>query len=212
MKFLELFSGTHVMADAFKAHGWETYTVDWDPETDADLHTDIGKMTVTDIIELCHGVPDVIWASPDCTSYSPAALGHHRIEGTLAPKTEYGALCDRINTHVVELLKEFRKMGTKACFIENPRGALRKMPWMADIPRWTVTYCQYGETRQKPTDLWVMGIEDPKFLPPCKPGAPCHVRAPRGSKTGTQGIKGKLNRARIPQALCEHIVEICEEE
>lgn len=35
---------------------------------------------------------------------------------------------------------------------------------------------------------------------------------PRGSKTGTQGVKGKKERAIIPAQLCEHIVEICEEE
>ena len=39
-------------------------------------------------------------------------------------------------------------------FIENPRGLLRKMPFMRDLMRHTVTYCQYGDTRMKPTDIW----------------------------------------------------------
>ncbi len=93
-------------------------------------------------------------------------------------------------------------------FIENPRGAMRKMPWIEDYPRYTVTYCQYGETRQKPTDIWT-NHPFPQFKPPCKAGDPCHERAPRGSRTGTQGIDGKLNRAKLPLQLCEHIVEIC---
>ena len=40
---------------------------------------------------------------------------------------------------------------------------------------------------------------------------PCHERAPRGSKTGTQGLKGSKERSVIPERLCEHIVDICEQ-
>ncbi|WP_270242251.1 hypothetical protein [Collinsella tanakaei] len=86
---------------------------------------------------------------------------------------------------------------------------MRKMPWMQDLPRYTVTYCQYGDKRQKPTDIWT-NHPDPQFKPPCKPGAPCHEPAPRGSRTGTQGIKASLDRSRIPSQLCEHIADICE--
>lgn len=44
----------------------------------------------------------------------------------------------------------------------------------------------------------------------CKNGDSCHERAPRGSRTGTQGLKGSKERSVIPAALCEHIVDICE--
>lgn len=57
--------------------------------------------------------------------------------------------------------------------------------------------CQYGDTRQKPTDIWT-NHPDPRFKPPCKPGSPCHVKAPRGTRNGTQGLKDKVERARIP--------------
>ena len=36
--------------------------------------------------------------------------------------------------------------------------------------------------------------------------------APRGAKTGTQGLKGSKERSVIPRMLCEHIVYICERE
>ena len=84
------------------------------------------------------------------------------------------------------------------------------MWFMKNLPRYTVTYCQYGDTRMKPTDIWT-NHPNPRFKPPCKNGDPCHVSAPRGASTGTQGIKGRIMRAVIPQELCEHIVEICEE-
>lgn len=35
--------------------------------------------------------------------------------------------------------------------------------------------------------------------------------APRGSRTGTQGLKGSRERAKIPKELCRHIIEICED-
>lgn len=211
MKLLELFSGTHVLSDAFRERGWETCTVDWDESVEADYHVDIGNLTVDDVIGMCGGIPDVIWASPDCTSYSIAAISHHRtnIDGWLAPRSEYAKTCDRVNENVVLLMHECLKRGTRYVFIENPRGGMRKMPFVQSFPRYTVTYCQYGDSRMKPTDLWT-NHPDPQFRPPCHNGDSCHERAPRGSKTGTQGLKGAAERARIPKGLCEHIAEICE--
>ena len=55
------------MSNAFKARGHEVYTIDWDEEFDVDWHADISKITAQDIIDR-FGHPDVIWASPDCTS------------------------------------------------------------------------------------------------------------------------------------------------
>ena len=85
------------------------------------------------------------------------------------------------------------------------------MAFMQELERHTVTYCQYGDSRMKPTDIWT-NHENPQFKEPCKNGMLCHVSAPRGSQTGTQGIKGSVDRSRIPMELCEAIVEMCEEE
>lgn len=209
MKVLELFSGTGVISEHFRARGHETFTVDFSERVTCDLHMDIEFLTFQDV--MCRfGRPDVIWASPDCTSYSVAALGKHRcrqIDSTLAPVTDYARKCDSVNAHVIDLITA---LDPEVYFIENPRGGLRKMHFMLDLPRYTVTYCQYGETRMKPTDIWT-NHPNPKFKPPCKNGDPCHERAPRGSRTGTQGICGKLERAKIPDELCNHIVDICEE-
>ena len=89
------------------------------------------------------------------------------------------------------------------------------MTWMQGLPRHTVTYCQYeldkptNERRMKPTDIWT-NHPQPNFKPMCKNGDSCHVSAPRGAKTGTQGLKGSKERSVIPRMLCEHIVYICE--
>lgn len=211
MKVLELFAGTRSIGKAFDAHGHETYSVEWSRDFEGiTLYEDVGKLTVERVIDLCGGRPDVIWASPDCTTYSVAAISHHREReknGNLKGVTEYAMFCDETNAHVVKLLRD---LNPKYWFIENPRGAMRKMDFMQGLPRYTVTYCQYGDTRMKPTDIWT-NHPDPKFKPACRNGDPCHVSAPRGARTGTQGLNGARERAVIPKELCEHIVKICEE-
>lgn len=210
MKILELFAGTRSIGKAFEARGHEVFSVDWNRNFEnINLHIDINRLTAQQILNE-FGQPDVIWASPDCTTYSIAAISKHRKRdenGNLAPVSDYARFCDQCNQHVLDLIRWLRP---KFFFIENPRGGMRKMNWMQGIPRYTVTYCQYGDTRMKPTDIWT-NHPDPKFKPACKNGDPCHVAAPRGSKTGTQGLSGSKARSVIPAALCEHIVKICEE-
>lgn len=210
MKVLELFAGTRSIGKAFERGGHEVFSVEWDQRFDnINLYADIGKVTADDILRE-FGRPDVIWASPDCTTYSIAAISHHRRkeeDGNLAPVSEYAKFCDSVNTHVLEMIKELKP---KYWFIENPRGGLRKMRFMQGLPRYTITYCQYGDTRMKPTDIFT-NHPNPQFKPPCHNGDPCHVAAPRGAKTGTQGLKGHIERSIIPDDLCDHIVKICEE-
>ena len=211
MKVLELFAGTRSIGKAFEEKGHEVFSVEWDKDFEnINLYADIGTVTAEEILEK-FGRPDVIWASPDCSTFSIAAISHHRRRdpetGNLDPVSDYAKFCDRVDTHVIELIRE---LNPKYYFIENPRGGMRKMNFMKGLPRFTVTYCQYGDTRMKPTDIWT-NHPDPKFKPMCKNGDPCHVRAPRGAKSGTQGLKGSKERSVIPAELCRHIVEICEE-
>ena len=217
MKVLELFAGTRSIGKAFEAKGHEVYSVEWDKDFEnIDLYEDILNVTAQDIIDK-FGKPDVIWASPDCTTFSVSAISRHRRKnketGSLDAVSDYAKFCDKVDQHVLELIKE---LNPKYWFIENPRGGMRKMQWMQSLPRYTVTYCQYeldkpvSERRMKPTDIWT-NHPNPKFKPPCKNGAPCHAPAPRGSKSGTQALKNAKEKARIPKHLCEHIVDICEE-
>ena len=158
----------------------------------------------------------MIWASPDCATYSIARIWTHRKmnpeTGVLEPISDYAKFCDKVNQHVLELIDELKP---KYWFIENPRGGMRKMPWMQDLPRYTVTYCQYGDKRMKPTDIWT-NYPRPNFKPPCSAGDKCHMAAPRGSsmrkakKRGidlssmdisatTYGIRNPKERSKIPE-------------
>lgn len=210
MKVLELFAGNRSVSKAFEERGHETFSVEWSRDFEnIDLYEDVGAIKAEDILEL-FGHPDVIWASPDCSTFSVAAISTHRrrnpVTKSLDPITDYARFCDEVDKNMLKLIKD---LNPTYFFIENPRGGLRKMEWMQGIPRYTVTYCQYGEERMKPTDIWT-NHPNPRFKPPCKNGDPCHVRAPRGATTGTQGIRGSAKRAEIPYELCSHIVDICE--
>lgn len=217
MKVLELFAGTRSIGKAFEAHGHEVYSVEWDKSFDnINLYADIATVTAEQILSE-FGKPDVIWASPDCSTFSVAAISHHRRRnpdtGSLDPVSDYAKFCDQVDQHVLELIRE---LNPKYWFIENPRGGMRKMEWMKGLPRYTVTYCKYEldkpveQRRMKPTDIWT-NHPSPNFIPHCKNGDSCHAPAPRGARTGTQGLKGSKERSVIPQMLCEHIVRICEE-
>lgn len=145
LKVLELFAGTRSIGKAFEKNGHEVYSVEWDEQhKDIDWYVDISTITAQDIIER-FGYPDVIWMSPDCKTYSVAGISHHRRRnektGSLDPISEYAIFCDKTNKHCIDLVKE---LNPKLFFIENPRGGLRKMDFIKDIPRHTTTYCQYN--------------------------------------------------------------------
>lgn len=123
MKVLELFAGMRSVGKAFEERGHEVFSVEWDRDFDhIDLYADVGIVQAEDIIEL-FGKPDVIWASPDCTTYSVAAISKHRKlnkeTGNLDAITDYAKFCDKVNKHTVELIQ---KLNPKYWFIENPRG------------------------------------------------------------------------------------------
>lgn len=227
LKVLELFSGTGHISNTFRARGHRAWKVDWSKDLDANLHTDISKLTADNIKTLCNGKPNVIWASPDCTTYSIAATikgggFKHRELGTYEPKTEYAKFCDICDQHVIDLIAELKP---KYWFIENPRGMMRHMPWMISLndklkgaKRYTITYCSYGGQTMKPTDIWT-NHPNPNFLPICK-GQDCeHLswRREGGQTEVWNKIAGKgmysraIVRGLMPQRLLDHIVDICEE-
>lgn len=106
MKILELFACTRSIGKVFEARGHEVFSVEWDKDFEnIDLYEDISKLTAQNVLEK-FGQPDIIWASPDCTSYSVAAISRHRRKvtnedgtGTLAPISDYAKFCDMTSEH-----------------------------------------------------------------------------------------------------------------
>ena len=213
MKLLELFAGSRSVGKAAESLGIKVFSVDWERYENINLSIDIGELKLSDV----PFIPDIIWASPDCTTYSIAACGHHRTKER-SPKTPYAEKCDSVNKHWISLIKEWLLINPNLVFfIENPRGLLRHMDFMKDFKRHTVWYCKYGDNRAKPTDIWT---NSPNWTPRkgChnykydKDGnvinKHCHHEAaPRGARTGTQGRKNSYEASKIPNELCVEVLE-----
>lgn len=209
MKTIELFSGTKSFSKIAKKMGYSTLTIDFDKRLNPDLQLNLLKDKIPD------GDYDILWASPPCTTFSVASLSTHWGGGFRAyvPKTQ-----EAIEGIILlnETIKYIAKNRPTRWYIENPRGVMRKIidglfmkHGISKYIRHTITYCQYGDKRMKPTDIWTNDM-DWKPKPKCKNGAKCHVRAPRGAKTGTQGLRGARERGRIPPKLIKEILRYVE--
>lgn len=196
MLIFDFFAGTGSSTKAFADAGDTVITFELDPQFDVTETVDVLSLTPEYLLKT-YGQPDFIWASPPCTAFSVASIGHHWLSGGdwPVPKTEQAVFNQKLVEHTRMLCE---KLNPRFGFlIENPRGMLRKLPVVNGLNRQTITYCQYGDTRQKPTDLWGV-VPNWVSREMCKPGDSCHEAAPRGSKTGTQGLRQTKVRSMIP--------------
>jgi len=193
---LDLWCGTKSATEAFEDQGWSCVSVDREGRYQPSICADIMEVEPWHLLAANHGEKYTFgWASPECTVYSIANMkARHFVDRK--PSTVQALLMDARVQWTIHLLEET----CETWVMENPRGMLRSRPFMQDLPRVTVAYCQYGDVRQKPTDLWgrFPRLWEPK--PMCKPNSSCHEAAPRGSKGGTQGLS-REDRIQVPYEL-----------
>lgn len=204
-KVLELFAGSRSIGKVCGELGYDVFSSDIEQFGDIDYIVDILEFDYEEV----PFIPDVVWASPPCTGFSVASIGTHWGGGHRAyePKTDTAKLGIRLVEKTLEIIDYYKSKNPNLIYyIENPRGVLRKLGILDKVPlHHTVTYCQYGDDRMKPTDIWTNNKNwTPK--PMCKNGDSCHVAAPRGSKTGTQGKRGAYERSKIPKELCKEVL------
>ena len=206
MKVLELFAGSRSIGKAAESLGYDVFSSDVNNFDKIDYVVDILNFDVKKV----PFKPDIIWASPPCTTYSIAAISHHRPKNK--PLSSFAIKSDLIVKKTLEIIKE---LNPNKWYIENPRGLLRKQNFMIGLPKTTVWYCTYGDNRAKPTDIWSNNIRSLLNINGWQPRPECfngnknchHEPAPRGSRTGTQGVKGNYNRSKIPNQLCLEILK-----
>lgn len=204
MNVLELFAGSRSIGKVADNLGCNVFSVDIEPFDNIDLVKDILDVKQNDI----PFYPDMIWASPPCTYFSVASIGYHWNEDH-TPKTEEAIKGMQILQATLKLVLSY---DNSIYYIENPVGKMRRK--IKGIDRTTITYCSYGDMRMKPTDIWSNNIYDLFNTNGWKPRPQCyngnkkchHEEAPRGSQTGTQGLKNNFERSKIPEKLCKEII------
>ena len=201
MKVLELFAGSRSIGNTAESLEHTVFSSDINAFEGIDYVVDIFDFDVSKV----PFIPDMIWASPPCTYFSVASIGKHWNKDN-TPKSDNAILGVNIVKKTLEIISHFSEINPDLVwYIENPRGKLRKLGIIDNKFLNTVTYCQYGDSRMKPTDIWTNNeIWSPR--PMCKNGSPCHTAAPRGSRTGTQGLKGNYERSKIPTGLCLEVI------
>ena len=205
MKILELFSGAESFSKIARERGHECFTIDIEEKFNPSLCKNITELELEDI----PFKPDIIWASPPCQRFSVASLRHHWENKKPKHKGTYESLL-----LIAKTISLILSLKPKFWFIENPRGMLRKQSMMINLPRNTITYCQYGDFRQKPTDIW-NNCKKWHSRKICKPRDSCHESARRSADKGSQSIGGggkfgSVDRSKIPKDLCLEIIKACE--
>lgn len=80
MIIFDFFAGTGSSTQAFRDAGHTVYTFEKDSFFSVTKNADIMDLTVEYLLEK-YGQPDFIWASPPCTAFSVASIGHHWARG-----------------------------------------------------------------------------------------------------------------------------------
>lgn len=206
MRTIELFCGTKSFSKVAAARGHDTFTVDLDAQFKPDLLKDVMALSPDEL----PGRPWIVWASPPCTCFSVMQIGNnwkYRM-GVPQPQNDKTRHAVRVMEKTIALIKALNPV---FYFIENPMGMMRTMPQMRFAPRrCTVTYCSYGDKRNKPTDIWTNCMTwRPKQF--CDSPLCHHEKAPRGpANTGTQAMDS-IEAGTIPAALIEEMIIACEQ-
>jgi len=207
IKVLELFAGSRSIGNAAESLGYEVFSSDINNFEGIDYVVDILNFDTNKV----PFKPDIIWASPPCTYFSVASIGKHWNEDH-TPKSKNALIGVSYVNKTLEIIKTLKP---NKWYLENPRGKLRKLQVVKGLPRATVWYCTYGDKRAKPTDIWSNNIFSLFNINGWQPRPECfngnqnchHEAAPRGSQTGTQGLKGNYDRSKIPNELCFEILK-----
>ena len=204
---MEIFAGTKSFSKVAEKNGFNVWTTDIQGNHNLLGNIlDIGTQKI--IIDYINtNKPLFVWLSPVCTGWSMSA-GNTHWTAYRQPKTQKAL--DSINMMMFcRLIADIQIKAKRYFIIENPRARAR---WILDNQyRHTIWYCQYGDSRAKPTDIWT---NLPNFV-----GKMCHngnkdcqhEPAPRGSKTGTQGLKGNKERSVVPEQFCQYVCDLLNE-
>ena len=208
MRLVELFRGTGSVGEEARKLGWDVVSVDLDPKHGATHSVDVRKLAYRSM-----AVPDVVWASPPCTTYSFAAVWvRHREPGTGRALSPAAHEADSILRHTLKMIRYWsRENPSLRVCIENPRGYMRHMPEMGGFYRTTVRYGDYGWPIAKATDLWTnfpldLPVPTSRFSPSIQVGNSGWQRVLREGVKAPADEGGTTLLGRIPPKLVKELL------
>ena len=157
LKLLELFKGTGSVGKVAKRMGMEVMSVDWLDKYKPDITADILEWDYKAFHKETGFVPDLLWASPPCNTFSTLAyVFKERNTKNAKPKSARAKQGTAILYRTLEIIEYFQKLNPKLLYvIENPRGMMRLDEKIKELPhRDTTLYCLYNDVRRKPTDFF----------------------------------------------------------
>ena len=156
LKILELFKGTGSVGKAARRRGMDVRSLDFLEKYKPDILADMLTWDYKKWSAETNWVPDLIWASPPCNTFSPLAYPlKERNTKTATPYSARAKQGTQILYRTLEAIKFFKSKNPNLLFvIENPRGMMRMDAKMKKLPMETTTYCAYGDFKRKPTDFW----------------------------------------------------------
>lgn len=161
-------------------------------------------------------VPDCVWASPPCHTYSNLGIRAHRSLGrgeyTISAEAH---LHDKIFLKLMHLLLWIKRRHPHVIVvIENPVGSLRKMPLMNELERELglirarVDYCTFGREEKKPTMLWTNDHSLRSRLSRYNCSEMCpYGNSENGHPVDLQQSLSQFDFSAIPEALAEEVAE-----
>ena len=219
MKILELFAWSRSIWKVADELWYKTFSTDLYEYEKIDYQVNILEFN-TDKIPF---IPDIIWASPPCTTFSVASMWHHWTWWIwkYKPATKECKLWLKILEKTIKLIAYYQKLNPNLIwYIENPMWVMRKVidelfeKYWVIRKREHVWYCQYLFNIAKPTDIWTNNInfiwkrcynkkkdKEWNVINHCH-----HESAPRWSRTWTQWKDNAYERWKIPRQLCLEVL------
>lgn len=218
---VDLFSGTGSATKYFrKSDRWKVIDVELNPDDRynsdrIDYEKDIMDVRTTDLPI----TTKFIWASPPCDCFSIGG-GSYWTKYNESIRMPQRPDCIEAVRYVYKTLYLIDRLSPDYWYIENPRGGMRNVLGQPQEEKrdsfdqkrdtnkpGTITYCQFGDDRMKPTDLWGHHPDNMKYLN-CNKQDTCHNNTSRGYNTGTEETTDSVEKYKIPDRLAKHIYKI----
>jgi site-specific DNA-cytosine methylase len=193
---LDLFSGSGNVTHELEKQGFIVFSCDWNTRYNAWFCGNILEFPFQKISEKI----SVIWASPDCSTFSREASPALWSKETLKYRQyRYTALTSRSMaalSYVAQTIKIIQYFKPALWIIENPVGRLRHLEIMGQFApyRYCVNYRDWGFDYSKETDIYTNQLFALPTIKTVYPGQ------------GVMSLNTSFQRSKVPPLLVDFLV------